>query len=75
MCWRRSSVPLSIELVASWNIIRSTFASRTDLPLVFVDGLLLEQVLVNLLENAARYTPPADVHSAWPRRPMQVGCG
>jgi len=28
-----------------------------DLPLVFVDGLLLEQVFVNLLENAARYTP------------------
>lgn len=28
-----------------------------DLPLVFVDGLLLEQLLVNLLENAARYTP------------------
>lgn len=29
-----------------------------DLPLLFVDGLLMEQVLVNLLENAARYTPP-----------------
>ena len=28
-----------------------------DLPLLSVDGLLLEQVLVNLLENAARYTP------------------
>lgn len=28
-----------------------------DLPLVSVDGLLVEQVLVNLLENAARYTP------------------
>lgn len=28
-----------------------------DLPLVFMDGLLVEQVLVNLLENAARYTP------------------
>jgi two-component system sensor histidine kinase KdpD len=28
-----------------------------DLPLVHVDGLLLEQLLVNLLENAARYTP------------------
>lgn len=28
------------------------------LPLVFVDGLLLGQVFVNLLENAARYTPP-----------------
>ena len=29
-----------------------------DLPLLEVDGLLLEQVFVNLLENAARYTPP-----------------
>jgi two-component system sensor histidine kinase KdpD len=29
----------------------------SDLPLVFVDGLLMEQLLVNLLENAARYTP------------------
>jgi two-component system sensor histidine kinase KdpD len=28
-----------------------------DFPLVNVDGLLLEQVFVNLLENAARYTP------------------
>jgi two-component system sensor histidine kinase KdpD len=28
-----------------------------DLPLVSVDGLLVEQVLVNLLENTARYTP------------------
>jgi two-component system, OmpR family, sensor histidine kinase KdpD len=29
-----------------------------DLPLISVDGILLEQVLVNLLDNAARYTPP-----------------
>lgn len=29
-----------------------------DLPLVHVDALLLEQVFVNLLENAARHTPP-----------------
>lgn len=28
-----------------------------DLPLVSVDGVLLEQVFVNLLENAARHTP------------------
>jgi two-component system sensor histidine kinase KdpD len=28
-----------------------------DFPLISVDGLLLEQVFVNLLENAARYTP------------------
>jgi len=30
-----------------------------DLPLLEVDGLLIEQVLVNLLENAVKYTPPA----------------
>ncbi len=30
-----------------------------DLPAVWVDGLLIEQVLVNLLENAAKYTPAA----------------
>jgi two-component system, OmpR family, sensor histidine kinase KdpD len=29
-----------------------------DLPLVPVDGVLIEQVLINLLENAAKYTPP-----------------
>ena len=28
-----------------------------DLPLILMDGLLMEQVLINLLENAARYTP------------------
>ncbi|MCU0864098.1 MAG: DUF4118 domain-containing protein [Planctomycetes bacterium] len=28
-----------------------------DLPLVHLDGLLIEQLLVNLLENAARYSP------------------
>jgi two-component system sensor histidine kinase KdpD len=28
-----------------------------DLPLVLVDGLLLEQVFVNLFENAGRYAP------------------
>jgi two-component system sensor histidine kinase KdpD len=29
-----------------------------DLPLVHVDAVMIEQVLVNLLENAVRYTPP-----------------
>jgi two-component system, OmpR family, sensor histidine kinase KdpD len=30
-----------------------------DLPLVPLDPILIEQVLVNLLENAVRYTPPS----------------
>jgi two-component system, OmpR family, sensor histidine kinase KdpD len=29
-----------------------------DLPLLFVDGDLISQVMVNLVENAIRYTPP-----------------
>ena len=29
-----------------------------DLPLVPIDDVLIEQVLINLLDNAARYTPP-----------------
>jgi two-component system sensor histidine kinase KdpD len=29
-----------------------------DLPLLSLDGVLIEQAFVNLLENAARYTPP-----------------
>lgn len=32
-----------------------------NLPALWVDGLLTEQVLVNLLENAAKYTPPRSI--------------
>jgi two-component system sensor histidine kinase KdpD len=38
-----------------------------DLPLVPIDSILIEQVLVNLLENAVKYAPvdtPIDL-SAW----------
>ncbi len=37
-----------------------------NLPLVKVDPVLLEQVLFNLLDNAAKYTP-TDTQSAGPR--------
>jgi two-component system sensor histidine kinase KdpD len=33
-------------------------ALPADLPLVSCDGVLIERVLVNLIENAAKYTPP-----------------
>ena len=33
-------------------------AVAPDLPLLKIDGVLIEQVLINLLENAARHTPP-----------------
>jgi len=36
-----------------------------DLPLVLVDGLLMEQVFVNLIENAVRYSPP--------QAPLKIG--
>ncbi|MBA3344473.1 MAG: DUF4118 domain-containing protein [Gemmatimonadales bacterium] len=41
-----------------------------DLPLVPIDELLVEQVFINLLENAARHTPPGTsiTVSAWTER-------
>jgi len=40
----------------------------SDLPLVPIDELLIEQVFINLLENAVRYTPPGTpvAITAWP---------
>jgi two-component system sensor histidine kinase KdpD len=37
---------------------RVTAALPDDLPLLSIDPVLVEQLFVNLLENAARYTPP-----------------
>jgi two-component system, OmpR family, sensor histidine kinase KdpD len=33
----------------------------TDLPLLMVDGVLIEQAMINLLENAMKFAPPASL--------------
>lgn len=45
-----------LERRLSGHLVHVTVAP--DLPLLSVDPVLLEQLLVNLLENAAKYTPP-----------------
>jgi two-component system sensor histidine kinase KdpD len=51
-----------LETTLRGRIVRTNLP--TELPLVYVDEVLMEQVFVNLLENAASYTPsgtPIDV--------------
>jgi two-component system sensor histidine kinase KdpD len=61
---RKEWQPLEEVLGAALNRLDDRMLERevttnlpTDLPLVAFDSLLLEQVLVNLLENAAKHTP------------------
>ena len=41
------------------HIVKTAFPP--DLPLVHIDGVLLEQVMMNLLENAAKYAPAGSI--------------
>jgi K+-sensing histidine kinase KdpD len=61
---RRQWMPLEEIVGAALTRVESQLDGRpvrtdlpADLPLVSADGVLLEQVFVNLLENAAKYTP------------------
>jgi K+-sensing histidine kinase KdpD len=63
---RREWVPLEEIVGSALERVEGKLAGRSvrtdlpvDLPLVSADPVLLEQVLVNLLENAAKHTPAA----------------
>jgi two-component system sensor histidine kinase KdpD len=62
---KREWVPLEEIVGAALTRLESQLTGRTivtelpeDLPLAFGDPLLLEQLVINLLDNAARHTPP-----------------
>jgi two-component system sensor histidine kinase KdpD len=46
------------RLAKSLGARRVTVSIPPDLPLVKIDDVLIEQVFVNLLDNAVKYTPP-----------------
>lgn len=62
---KREWVPLEEMIGSAINRLEARLGSRSivtelpaDLPLLSVDPLLMEQVFVNLLDNACKHTPP-----------------
>jgi two-component system sensor histidine kinase KdpD len=59
--WQLLEEPVGVALIRLEDRLRDhpvTVSLPPDLPLVPLDEVLIEQVLINLLENAAKYTPP-----------------
>lgn len=60
-----TAVRRSEALLAGFDV---RFQIEPDLPLLDMDALLLEQVFMNLLDNAAKYAPPASAITIGARR-------
>jgi two-component system, OmpR family, sensor histidine kinase KdpD len=77
---RMQAVPLEEVLGSSLARLEQQLAGRPvrldiprDLPPVFMDEVLMEQVFINLLENAAKYTPAGtEIAIAVAARPGEV---
>ena len=68
--WQPLEEPVGVALIRLAERLKDhpvRVSLPADLPLVPMDGVLIEQVFVNLLENAAKYTPagtPIDITAA-----------
>jgi two-component system sensor histidine kinase KdpD len=63
---KREWQPIEESLGAALNRLDESLRGREvtthvaeDLPMVAIDGVLMEQVFINLIENALKYTPPS----------------
>jgi two-component system sensor histidine kinase KdpD len=68
--WQPLEEPVGVALIRLEDRLRDhpvTVTLPPDLPLVPLDSVLIEQVLINLLENAVKYTPagtPIEISAA-----------